>query len=127
MKTGSASASKADISDGSTSLKPKANTGKRVSKTSSTSGMTATTQNASPKTLTSAELQRLRSKIGLVVGSLADWQTAGGLVAVMDEVVNLPSGRVIHAVRIYLVADGAQLSRSKSVDGVEIDLVADTQ
>ena len=89
------------------------------------SGITATTQNDSQKTLTSAKLEELRSRIGLVAGALADWQTAGGLVAIKNMTGTLASGRTVKACRVVLAVDGYQLSVKMTPDGLDFDLVAE--
>ena len=86
---------------------------------------TATTLKGSRKTLTSAELEALQSKIGLVAGALADFQTAGGLVAVLEMPTKLASGRMVRAVKILLVVNGAKIIKKRTADGVEFDLVAE--
>ena len=89
------------------------------------SGITATTQTDSQKTLTSAKLEELRSRIGLVAGALADWQTAGGLVAIKNMTGTLASGRTVKACRVVLAVDGYQLSVKMTADGLDFDLVAE--
>jgi hypothetical protein len=89
------------------------------------SGITATTQNDSQKTLTSAKLEELRSRIGLVAGALADWQTAGGLVAIKNMTGTLASGRTVKACRVVLAVDGYQLYVKMTPDGLDFDLVAE--
>ena len=118
MRTGSESGKKAGTSGGSIKSRQVADTAKRVLGSSSKS-ITATTLTASPKTLTSAELEGLRSKAGLVAGALADFQSAGGLVVVK----NVDYGNV-YAVKIYLVVDGASLKVNQTVDGLDFGLVA---
>lgn len=92
---------------------------------SSSNGTTATTQTDSPETLKNARLEELRSRIGLVAGALADWQTAGGLVAIKNIKGTLASGRVVMACRITLAIDGAQLFVKMTPDGLDFDLVAE--
>src|SRR5262245_57331291 len=70
----------------------------------------ADTQSDSIKTWTSAELEELRSRIGLVAGALSDFQAAGGLVAVKTISHKLPSGRVFTATKLILVAKDLDLS-----------------
>jgi len=89
------------------------------------SGITATTQSDLQKTLTSAKLEELRSRIGLVAGALADWQTAGGLVAIKNMTGTLASGRTVKACRVVLAVDGYQLSVKMTPDGLDFDLVAE--
>jgi hypothetical protein len=61
----------------------------------------------------------LKSKISLVAGALADWQSAGGLVVVKNiQVENAQYPK------IYLVADGLSIHVRHTVDGIEFDLVA---
>jgi hypothetical protein len=92
---------------------------KGVSK-SSLSPMTATIQNALRKTWTSAELEVLRSKAGLVAGALADFQAAGGLVVVRKVIVN----EHIQFPKIILVAGGISININETIDGIGFDLVA---
>jgi len=89
------------------------------------SGTTATTPTDSPETLKNARLEELRSRIGLVAGALADWQTAGGLVAIKNMTGTLASGRVVRACRVTLAIDGAQLFVKMTPDGLDFDLVAE--
>ena len=89
------------------------------------SGITATTQSDSQKTLTNVRLEELRSRIGLVAGALADWQTAGGLVAIKNMTGTLASGRTVKACRVVLAVDGYQLSVKMTPDGQDFDLVAE--
>ena len=93
--------------------------------TSLSSGTTATTQTDSPETLKNARLEELRSRIGLVAGALADWQTAGGLVAIKNMTGTLASGRTVKACRVVLAVDGYQLSVKMTPDGLDFDLVAE--
>ena len=118
--TGSASSTLGDL----TKQRHKASTPLGASMSLS-SGITATTQNDSQKTLTSAKLEELRSRIGLVAGALADWQTAGGLVAIKNMTGTLASGRTVKACRVVLAVDGYQLSVKMTPDGLDFDLVAE--
>jgi len=87
---------------------------------SSSSITTATIPKGSPKIWTSAELEVLRSKIGLVAGALADFQRAGGLVAVRQIDVD---GRSF--AKIILVAEGINIETKRTVDGIDFYLVAE--
>ena len=87
---------------------------------SSSRTMTATTLNGSPKIWTSAELEVLRTKIGLVAGALADFQRSGGLVAVRQIDVD---GRSF--AKILLVAEGINIEVKRTVDGIDFYLVAE--
>jgi hypothetical protein len=116
-KTKSESGFKVDTSDGSTKSKLVAVTEPAVSKTSSPA-TTATMSNASKKTWTSAELVELRSKAGLVAGALADFQAAGGIVAVSN-VAYMPG---LTAPKIYLVADGLSIQLERTPDGLDFDI-----
>lgn len=120
-KTGSASGSKAAISDASTKSKQVAATESAAS-TSSLPATTATTPNGSTKTWTSAELAELESKAGLVAGALADFQTAGGLVAVKNIEYKTASGSMFTATKLYLVVEGASLRVQKTADGLDFML-----
>lgn len=122
MRTGTGSAS--STLDGSTKPPSKASMPLGASKSLS-SGITATTQTDSQKTLTNARLEELRSRIGLVAGALADWQTAGGLVAIKNMTGTLASGRTVKACRVVLAVDGYQLSVKMTPDGLDFDLVAE--
>ncbi len=88
---------------------------------------TATTSNASQKTLTSAKLQELRSKAGIVAGALADFQTAGGIVAVRRQKYNLASGAEYYAIKIGLIVIGANVVAVQTEDGLELDVVAEVK
>mgnify|MGYP007100049446 FL=1 len=121
-RTGTGSAS--SILDGSTKPPCKDSMPLGASKSLS-SGTTATTQTDSQKTLTNARLEELRSRIGLVAGALADWQTAGGLVAIKNMTGTLASGRTVKACRVVLAVDGYQLSVKMTPDGLDFDLVAE--
>jgi hypothetical protein len=89
---------------------------------SSSNGTTATTLEGSRKTWTNAELQELRSKIGLVAGALADFRGAKGLVAVKEKEYNGQS-----FIRITLVAEELNIKKIVTADGIdfEISLVAE--
>ena len=117
-KTVSGPGSKADTSDASTGSRLVAVTEKDGS-TSSSAGTTATMQSASRKTWTSAELAVLRSKAGLVAGALADYQAAGGLVAVRN--IEYEPGRF--AVKVYLVAESLNIRAQKTPDGLDFELL----
>ena len=121
-KTENASGSKADILDASTKSVPAADTASSES-TSSSPITTADTPNGSSKTWTSAELAALESKAGLVAGALADFQAAGGLVAVKNIEYKTPSG-TFTATRLLLVADGANLKVRSTADGLDFQVEA---
>ena len=67
----------------------------------------------------------MQSKIGLVAGALADFQTAGGLVAVLEMPTKLASGRTVYAVKILIVVNGAKITKKRTADGVDLVLVAE--
>ena len=122
MRTGTESAS-STLGD---STKPPSRDSMPLGESKSlSSGITATTQSDLQKTLTSAKLEELRSRIGLVAGALADWQTAGGLVAIKNMTGTLASGRTVRACRVVLAVDGYQLSVKMTPDGLDFDLVAE--
>lgn len=81
------------------------------------------TPSGSEKTWTSAELDNLRLKIGLVAGALADFQAAGGLVAVKNIGYEAPSGSRT-ATRLYLVAAGLNLVAVSTPDGIDFQVEA---
>src|SRR5690606_14903305 len=83
---------RADTSDGLTKSQLVAVTAKPELETSSITGTTAATQNASPATSRNAKLQELKSKAGLVAGALQDFQEAGGTVVRQEMTYTLPSG-----------------------------------
>jgi hypothetical protein len=62
-----------------------------------------------------------------VAGALADFQAAGGLVAVKNVEYTTPSGSVFTATRLYLVAEGASLKVQQTADGLDFSLVAAEQ
>jgi len=121
-KTENGPASPVDISGASTGSKPVAVTEKNES-LSLSENMTATTQIDSPRIWTNAALEELRSKAGLVAGALADFQSAGGIVAVKTIETALPSGSTFMATKIYLVADGLSISIRKTPDGLEFEIL----
>lgn len=118
-KTGKGKGYRAGMSDGSTKPQASMPLGASVNLSSIT---TATILNALQKTWTSAALEELRSKIGLVAGALADFKQAGGLVAVKQIDVD---GRSF--VKILLVAEGLDIKKLATADGMdfEISLVAE--
>ncbi len=122
-KTGNGSGSKAATSGASIRSYIVAVTEKNGS-TNSPQNTTATMQNASPKTWTSAELAELQLKAGLVAGALADFQTAGGIVAVKNIEYKTPSGSTFSATKLYLVVEGASLSVQKTADGLDFKVAA---
>jgi hypothetical protein len=123
IKTEKESASKVDTSDDLIKSQSKADMPLGELKPLSKSTI-ATTQNASQKTLTSADLQELQSRIGLVAGALADFQTAGGLVVLKNEEATLPSGSPIYGMKIYLMVRGAKITKTQTADGLDLSLVA---
>lgn len=122
MKAENGQGSPADTLDASTKSRLVAATESAVSGNSS-AGTTATTQNASPKTWTKQALEELKLKAGLVAGAIADFQAAGGLVAVKNVDTPLPSGSVMTAVKIYLVAEGLNLRVLHTPDGLDFDVL----
>ncbi len=124
MKTKKESGSKAGTLAGLTLPLGSVNTGGGASKSSSLP-TTATMQSGSGKIALNAVLQ---SKLDLVAGALADFQAAGGRVISRTELAALPSDRVIHGVKLYLVA-GAEanygIEKVQTVDGLEFHLVAE--
>lgn len=68
------------------------------------------------------ELEELAEKASIVAGALADFQAAGGLVAVKNVEIKTPSGSVFTATRLYLVVEGASLKVQKTVDGLDFTL-----
>jgi hypothetical protein len=70
-------------------------------------------------------LDELRTKAGLVAGALADFQAAGGLVAVKNVEYTAPSGSKLTATRLYLVAEGLNLVAVNTADGIDFNLVAE--
>lgn len=87
--------------------------------TSSSDAMTATTPRVFIKMWTSVELEELRTKIGLVAGSLADFQGAGGLVIAK----NIEYEPGYFAVKLYLVAEGLNLRTQKTTDGLDFEVL----
>lgn len=85
---------------------------------------TATTLKDSTKIWTSAELAELESRVGLLAGALADFQTAGGIVAVKNIEYKTLSGSVFLATKLYLVVEGVSLRVKKTTDGLDFNLVA---
>lgn len=121
-KTGKESASTAAISGDST--KPAGNMppGAFVNSSKTT---TATILPASRRTWTSAELEVLQSKIGLVAGALADFRTAGGIVVFKEVHYPLTNGKVWKALKINLLIENVDLIKYKAEDGItEFRLVA---
>lgn len=123
-ETKSGPGSPVDLSDGSI------RSGQVEVSEKSASGNSLPTTNAgtpsgSKKTWTNAELDELRRKAGLVAGALADFQAAGGLVAVKNIEYTSPSGSKLTATRLILVAEGASLKVSMTADGLDFDLVAE--
>jgi hypothetical protein len=59
-----------------------------------------------------------------VAGALADFQAAGGLVAVKNIEYKSPGGSTFTATKLYLVAEGANLTVQATADGLDFNLVA---
>jgi hypothetical protein len=59
-----------------------------------------------------------------VAGALADFQGSGGKIICKEETAVLPSGSIIRAVKIYLVAD-IGIVKDKTNDGLRFSLVAE--
>jgi len=112
-------AHKVGISDGSTSSRLVAATVNAVA-ANLLQPTTATMPPVLQKTWTNAELEVLRSKVGLVAGAIADFQAAGGLVAVKN--VEYDPGKF--ACKVYLSASGINLKVVSTSDGLDFDLVA---
>lgn len=121
-KTKRGSGSPADTSDASTESALVADSASSASLNSSIS-TSANTPSDSLKTWTNAELAELRSRIGLVAGALFDFQTAGGLVAVQKIQYKSPSGRVLTATKLILVAEGLNLEVKDTPDGLDFELL----
>jgi len=68
------------------------------------------------------ELGELAEKASILAGALADFQAAGGLVAVKNVEYKTPSGRTFTATKLYLVAEGANLKVQKTADGLDFSL-----
>lgn len=92
---------------------------------SSSTITTATTRKGSQKTWKIAELQELKSKIGLVAGALADFQAAGGLVVTKKQTYTVPSGSTYTAIKLFLIVQDANIVAVQTEDGLEFDLVAE--
>lgn len=116
-KTKNESESQADTSDASIKSGLVAVTEQSESKSSSET-TTATMSKGSRKTWTSAALEELKLKVGLVAGALSDFQNAGGIV-----VTKQVESDGILAIKIYLVAEGINIKSIKTQDG--LDLVAE--
>jgi hypothetical protein len=78
----------------------------------------------SKKIWTSAELEELGSKAGLVVGALADFQAAKGLVVATNVPYTLASGRKLVAVKLFLIVENYNLVAEHTSDGLDFHLVA---
>lgn len=118
---------KADTLDDLTGLRLVAVTAKPESESSSsTMPQNAVTSNDSRKTLTSAKLQELRSKLSLVAGALADFQSAGGVIVRKEMSYTLPSGSQFQAMKFVLAVKGYNLVAVQTPDGIELDLVAES-
>ena len=112
-KTASESEPKADTSEDLTKLPKKASMDKSASRVFP-SHITATTLNASKKTLKKVDLEVLRSKAGLVAGAIQDFQDAGGLVVLKN--MEYEGGKFV---KINLVAEGFDLVANHTVDGID--------
>jgi hypothetical protein len=122
-KTGSESERKAVTSGASISL-PLSESTEGNALMNSRKSTTATTLKGSLKTWTSAELAVLRSKVGIVAGAIADFQTAKGRI-VRDEVIyTAPSGRVCKAIKLILLVEDVDLVAVKTGDGTDFNIVA---
>jgi hypothetical protein len=84
----------------------------------SSAGTTATMRKGSKKTWKNAELEELRLKVGLVAGALADFQAAGGIVAVRN--IEYEPGQF--SVKLYLVAEGLNLVAQRTTDGLDFEI-----
>lgn len=123
-KTESASAKKADTSEISGKSARLESMPLGASKSLSTN-TTATTQKGSQRTWKTAELQELKSKIGLVAGALADFQSAGGLVVTKKQTYTVPSGSTYTAIKLFLIVQDVNIETVQTEDGLEFNLVAD--
>lgn len=126
-KTESAPESQADTSADLIKSRLVAVTEKPESENLSIPDTTATTPNASRETLPTAVSQALRSKLSLVAGALADFQSAGGTILRKEMTYTLPSGRVGKAIKLILAVKEADLVAVKTDDGIEFDLVAESE
>jgi hypothetical protein len=123
-KAGSGPESQVDTLAASIKSSPVAVTESKES-TSSLPPTNAATPSVSRKTWKSAELTELKSKASLVAGALADFQAAGGLVAVKNIEYTVPSGSTFTATRLVLVVDGISLQIQQTADGLDFNLVAE--
>lgn len=98
------------------------NTAKRGSKNLSTSTTTAAIQKDSPPTSPKTELTVLKSKIGLVAGALADFQSAGGTVVRQEFTYNLPSGSY-KAFKFLVAVKEFDLVAVQTDDGIDLTVV----
>ena len=112
-KTESESEPKAATSEDLVKSQKKDSTGKAASRTFP-SHITATTLNASKKTLKKVDLAVLKSKAGLVAGAIQDFQEAGGLVVLKN--MEYEGGKFV---KINLVAEGFDLVANHTVDGID--------
>ena len=112
-KTENESEPKAATSEDLAKSQKKDSTGKAASRTFP-SHITATTQNASKKTLKKVDLVVLKSKAGLVAGAIQDFQEAGGLVVLKN--MEYEGGKFV---KINLVAEGFDLVANHTVDGID--------
>lgn len=114
-----------DILDASTKSGP-AEAMESSASTSSSPSTGAGTPSASRKIWKSAALDELKLKAGLVAGALADFQTAKGTVVVQETKYTAPSGRECRAIKLFLVVEDVDLVAVRTADGIDFDLVADT-
>jgi hypothetical protein len=105
-------------SEDSIKSKPLENLENKGSMNSSPS-TTADIRKGSTKTWTSAALAELKLKIGLLTGALADFQSAGGLVAVKP----IEHSKGSFSVRLYLVVDGLNIIPKETNDGLDFEIL----
>lgn len=86
--------------------------------------ITATMPPVSRKTLKNAKLRELRSKIGLVAGALADFQSAGGVVVKKRLEYTTPSGNKFSAIKLLLIVENANLVAVQTEDGLEFEVMS---
>lgn len=123
IKAESASANLAGILGDSTKLSASENMPLGASESSSKT-TTATMPPVLQKTSKSAKLRGLQSKIGLVAGALADFQSAGGLVVKKKLEYTTPSGSKFSAIKLLLIVENANLVAVQTEDGLEFEVVA---
>ena len=120
-KIKSGSESQADISDDLT-MSGQVEVSDKSGSVNSSPATSADTPKGSPRTWTSAALEELRLRAGLVAGAFSDFQAAGGLVAVKNVETSLPSGSNLVAVKVYLVAEGLSVKVMHTADGLDFDI-----